>query len=604
MTAANPRRAAGSTASARAKQLPSRSLAIAAIAAIAFSAFLPRPLQADTITWTGAASSDWNEPGNWSPNQVPGPADTAIISGGPPVTVNTTASAGTLSFDWRTSLTVATGGTLNLTGSAMNYIGGPLTVATGGTLNFTGSGTISVTGVLTNNGAVNWLGGDIYLGGASGVLWNQVGGLFDIQCDQPLNDADHAFYNAGLVRKSAGAGTNLVSVILMNTGRVEVRSGTIQLSGNYTAQMSGQYLADVGTQILLASGGYSMIPSPTLTGPGFIGIAGGVATLYGAFAGHLDYTGGSITRWSALTVLSNAVLDLSGPSAKTISGQLTVAAAGVLNLTGSGMIYLYGALTNNGTVNWQAGDVFVRANAFENFYGYICNESDGLFDIQCDQALTDLGNGIFDNAGIVRKRAGTGTTLVSVQFNNTGTLELDRGWVRLTSGYAPGANSSLALSIGGPIVGTNYGQLLVDGTTSLAGTMTAWLFDGYIPATNSIFTNVIAGTLQGKFSNNIAFISPTGQPFIPVYRNNMVLLQGVTPPVLYDAAMADDGSFQFTFTNLPGAPFTVLAATNVVQPLSQWTRVLGMSEHPSGRFVFTDPDATNYPARFYRVRSP
>ena len=37
-----------------------------------------------TETWTGAVSSDWNTPGNWSGNAVPASGDTAVIAGGTP----------------------------------------------------------------------------------------------------------------------------------------------------------------------------------------------------------------------------------------------------------------------------------------------------------------------------------------------------------------------------------------------------------------------------------------------------------------------------------------------------------------------------------------
>ena len=33
-----------------------------------------------TITWTAATSGDWNVASNWSPTQVPGKDDDAIIS--------------------------------------------------------------------------------------------------------------------------------------------------------------------------------------------------------------------------------------------------------------------------------------------------------------------------------------------------------------------------------------------------------------------------------------------------------------------------------------------------------------------------------------------
>lgn len=65
-----------------------------------------------------------------------------------------------------------------------------------------------------------------------------------------------------------------------------------------------------------------------------------------------------------------------------------------------------------------------------------------------------------------------------------------------------------------------------------------------------------------------------------------------------------NGSFQFVFTNTPGALFGVLAATNPALPLSYWTPLAGLTEVSPGQFQFTDPQAANSPQRFYRVRSP
>jgi len=65
-----------------------------------------------------------------------------------------------------------------------------------------------------------------------------------------------------------------------------------------------------------------------------------------------------------------------------------------------------------------------------------------------------------------------------------------------------------------------------------------------------------------------------------------------------------DGSVQFAFTDNPGAPFTVLTATNPALPLANWTRLGGATEVLPGQFQFTDLQATNSPRRVYRVRSP
>ena len=48
----------------------------------------------------------------------------------------------------------------------------------------------------------------------------------------------------------------------------------------------------------------------------------------------------------------------------------------------------------------------------------------------------------------------------------------------------------------------------------------------------------------------------------------------------------------------------VREATNVLLPLSNWTAIGSVMETVPGQYQFTDSQATNFPLRFYRVRSP
>jgi hypothetical protein len=64
------------------------------------------------------------------------------------------------------------------------------------------------------------------------------------------------------------------------------------------------------------------------------------------------------------------------------------------------------------------------------------------------------------------------------------------------------------------------------------------------------------------------------------------------------------GAFGFSFTSSRGASLSVLVSTNPALPLANWTSVGGLTEVAPGQFQFTDPQATNNPQRFYRVRSP
>lgn len=73
---------------------------------------------------------------------------------------------------------------------------------------------------------------------------------------------------------------------------------------------------------------------------------------------------------------------------------------------------------------------------------------------------------------------------------------------------------------------------------------------------------------------------------------------------LFGSRKLNDGSFQFSFTNTPGALFTMLTATNLSASATNWTLLGGAMEISLGQFQFTDAQASAGPQRFYRVRSP
>src|SRR5205085_9833595 len=117
-----------------------------------------------------------------------------------------------------------------------------------------------------------------------------------------------------------------------------------------------------------------------------------------------------------------AVMDWTGG---TISGVLTVADSGALNISGDSAKALLGPLTNYGTVTWSgSGYLAVYNNGGSPYTGAIINQSGGLFGIQNDQPIyPSSGNESFQNAGTVRKSVGTGTTSIYVPFTNSGTVE-------------------------------------------------------------------------------------------------------------------------------------------------------------------------------------
>ena len=64
------------------------------------------------------------------------------------------------------------------------------------------------------------------------------------------------------------------------------------------------------------------------------------------------------------------------------------------------------------------------------------------------------------------------------------------------------------------------------------------------------------------------------------------------------------GAFALSFSSTPGAQFSVVAATNVTLPASNWMILGPVPETSPGQFQFTDTNSTIRPQTFYRVRSP
>ncbi len=78
----------------------------------------------------------------------------------------------------------------------------------------------------------------------------------------------------------------------------------------------------------------------------------------------------------------------------------------------------------------------------------------------------------------------------------------------------------------------------------------------------------------------------------------------VPPIVLTNATYQPGTGFQFSFTNTPGLSFTAFGTTNLALPFTNWPRLGTVPELAPGQFQFADPQTTNGPLRFYRVRAP
>ncbi len=80
-----------------------------------------------------------------------------------------------------------------------------------------------------------------------------------------------------------------------------------------------------------------------------------------------------------------------------------------------------------------------------------------------------------------------------------------------------------------------------------------------------------------------------------------VIVQQSTPPVILSQTILD-GRFQLSFSGPDNQSYSILATTNLLLPLANWTVLTNGTF--TGPATFMDTATADHPARFYKVRSP
>jgi hypothetical protein len=321
---------------------------------------------------------------------------------------------------------------LDSAGATFGFSGGPLEfqgteIITGAAgLNNTGgmklvaNSTVSLSGVLNNSGSIAHAGpGDLQLafGGVDATLNNLTGGLYDVQ-----GDADFTlgtFNNAGTLRKSAGAGTTIVEPRNFSNqgGTIDVRSGTMQISGPLNSMAigalstGGLFTVAAGAVLDLTSTEHVVSYSGTYTGSG----AGAVRLRTGVL--QVGPAGATFNFPPGLFQWTGGVLN-AGTAGLANVGEITL--AGSDDKVGAGVFNNAGTVTDRGTRGLVLAGFNVPGGTFNNLAG-------GLYDLHSD--FTFLG-GVFNNAGTLRKSAGTGfdaRTLNNLFNNQGGTIDIRTG---------------------------------------------------------------------------------------------------------------------------------------------------------------------------------
>lgn len=301
------------------------------------------PSVSGTITWTGAISTDWNTPCNWSPGSVPTAENDVVIpnvANDPVIANGITATTGYLTLNTGAVLVVNVGGILNVRGkpedgmmltSATFTNNGTTDIQRPGGLPFSSGGIYAAVGSTVNNSGtltVNASVSPISNGSTSLAVNNNTGGVLNV-----IN---------GNAFTSIGGSTNLnitndgiinVNSTTMSGFKLLTNNGTVNINGGGIEVLSGKTVTNnVCGKIYVNAGSYSN--NGTTTNFGYIQITNELAIGSGfSNRGVLKYgtLSGTVTNTTAAAVIvkdsPTPIFTYAGSFSGTVDGIFTNAAA-------------------------------------------------------------------------------------------------------------------------------------------------------------------------------------------------------------------------------------------------------------------------------------
>ncbi|MBR0682499.1 filamentous hemagglutinin N-terminal domain-containing protein [Roseomonas eburnea] len=399
-----------------------------------------------------------------------------LVASGPVLALNTVlpllvsgavSANGSLSFSTDQGLTVASGGSVTVTGGPgtatltaggnLTYLGllttsGTATLAANGTLSFTGTGSIGGAAQFSS-GAAMTLGGTI---GSAGAFEAHAGGALGTTAQ--ITAGDDAMLSAGGV--------------LTAGNRITSSGGDLVLTGGNGLTASGDFLAGGVATLRAANGALSL--SGTLTAGGTIDVSAG-----GALGTTAQVTAGGTARFTAGGILTagNRIestggdLVLSGAGGLDASG--TLAAAQAARLLAGGSASLAGRLSAGTTAEVTAGGTLrssgeVRSGAAMTLASGATMTLGGTHVAGGNLSATAGGdlvaNGTVQAAGAVTLAANGGSLLHGGVVSAATALLSAGGGISQTGTVAAGGD--LRLTAGGGLV--NTGTLSAGGALALA----------------------------------------------------------------------------------------------------------------------------------------
>ncbi|MGK2901034.1 MAG: beta strand repeat-containing protein [Burkholderiaceae bacterium] len=367
-----------------------------------------------------------------------------------------------------------TGGTITGAATAHTNFGNTLAISGPGSKTLSGGRSVNA-GDTTWSGNTGANNNGINISGAS--IFNSSGSFIDANTfDSAMNvgNGGGVFNNNSVFTKLSNT-TTAISTQFSSSGTANVNAGTLLLHGGGTS--SGVFNIANGAKLEFRNGNHTLnnvttsgagtlqISTENVGADAIVAINGGThttplllsgSTLTGTdhtFQGPATWTGGTISGAASTTFDNN--VSITGPNLKTLLTR-------TLNL--------------NGTTTWS-GNTADNNNAIRFWNGATINNNSTFNDANQFASFIEHNVGgphNFNNNGTYNKQANTVTTVdLGVVFNNSGTLNINAGTMRFSSG-TKGPTGTVNVASGATFqqdAASTVGNLITAGTLVL-GTQT------------------------------------------------------------------------------------------------------------------------------------
>jgi hypothetical protein len=477
-----------------------------------------------------------------------------------------------------------TSGTLALTGTLSGS--GSITNSGVGALNHTGGGTLTLDGAtitraasagsvtLTSNIAVgsggltiNSTGGDVTLKGnlsGSGSLTKQgiSGTYLWLYGDNSSYSGAQTVVSGWLIANSATAlGTGQITLDAGTTlglnGGTTTFSNNIVLAGDATLQSANtSNTVSTFSGVISETGGSHNLTVGTATGSN----TGFILTGTNTYTGTTTITGTNTLQITDASNLSAAAITLAGATLQVNGSGVTLANA--INLSSSSTISNANTVTFSGVISGSQN--FTKSGAgtlaLTNTETYTGATTVSAGNLQVDGALGATSGVTVASGGTL---SGTGSVFASASSNTLsvqsgGTLspgDSGAGTLTVNGNLSLASGSTFAVDIAGTTAGTQYDQVIVNGTASVSGatlavthSYTAAKLDSYQLIAND-GSDAITGTFSGVAEGGMLVAGGDSVSLQASYAggtgNDFVLTAANMPPV----ATASGGTTAFTEGN-------------------------------------------------------